>query len=149
AVAEALRQTDLDAFNLIARTRVVFRFGDASTELSTSRPLIQLLDDGTIVGVHYNSRSIAPLRLPGNGTLAFYLAYRKFARLLHDPRFEVRIRLQAGDLVLFNNHRILHGRTAFNSSEPRHLQGCYLDHDGLLSNLTALERCMETENALR
>jgi alpha-ketoglutarate-dependent taurine dioxygenase len=30
--------------------------------------------------------------------------------------------MRAGDLVVFDNHRILHGRTPFTG--PRHLQGC-------------------------
>jgi gamma-butyrobetaine dioxygenase len=142
AVAETLRQMDADAFDQITRTKVEFRFQDASTELSTCRPLIQLHEDGSIAAVHYNSRSIAPLKLPADSVAVFYRAYRRFALLLSDPRFQVRMHLNAGDLVLFDNHRVLHGRTAFSSSEPRRLQGVYLDHDGLLSNLAALERTL-------
>jgi gamma-butyrobetaine dioxygenase len=141
AVAETLRQTDRPAFDLIAGTEVEFRFADAGTELTASRPLIHLHRDGTIAAVHYNSRSIAPLKLAAGDMASFYQAYRQFARLLRDPRFEARIRLEPGDLVLLDNRRVLHGRTAFSSSEPRLLQGCYLEHDGLASNLSVLERC--------
>jgi gamma-butyrobetaine dioxygenase len=140
AVVEALRHTAPQAFDLITRTRVEFRFADANTELSASRPLIHLSDDGTIAAVHYNSRSIAPLQLAPGITRAFYQAYRQFARLLRDPRFETRIRLEPGHLVLFDNRRVLHGRTAFGSSEARLLQGCYLEQDGLTSNLAVLQR---------
>ncbi|QVM88949.1 TauD/TfdA family dioxygenase [Pseudomonas lalucatii] len=39
--------------------------------------------------------------------------------------------LLAGELMLFDNSRVLHGRTRFDPSEgPRHLQGCYIDLDG-------------------
>jgi gamma-butyrobetaine dioxygenase len=140
AVAEALRHTDRQAFDLITQTKVEFRFADANTELCASRPLIHLSDDGTIAAVHYNSRSIAPLQLAAGTTQAFYQAYRQFARLLRDARFETRVRLEAGHLVLFDNRRVLHGRTAFDGSEPRLLQGCYLEHDGLVSNLAVLQR---------
>ncbi len=38
--------------------------------------------------------------------------------------------LAPGDLVAFNNRRILHGRTAFDQSRiSRHLEGCYVDID--------------------
>ena len=47
--------------------------------------------------------------------------------LLCEERFLLRRRLEAGDLVLFDNQRVLHGRGAFDSRE--HLQGCYLDED--------------------
>ena len=32
--------------------------------------------------------------------------------------------------MMFDNHRLLHGRTSYDSSEgARHLQGCYLEFD--------------------
>ena len=38
--------------------------------------------------------------------------------------------LAPGDLVAFNNRRILHGRTGFDQSRiSRHLEGCYVDID--------------------
>jgi len=43
-------------------------------------------------------------------------------------------------LVVFDNQRILHGRTAFSSARyPRHLRGCYLSRDSVYSE-TALLR---------
>src|SRR5262249_18321629 len=48
--------------------------------------------------------------------------------------------LSAGDTVVFNNRRILHGRTAFPPNERRLLQGCYLENDGLLSRIAVLKR---------
>jgi gamma-butyrobetaine dioxygenase len=33
--------------------------------------------------------------------------------------------------MFMDNHRALHGRTAFEPSQGhRHLQGCYIEHDG-------------------
>lgn len=33
--------------------------------------------------------------------------------------------------MMFDNNRVLHGRTSFDPNEGlRHLQGCYIDHDG-------------------
>ena len=66
----------------------------------------------------------------------FYKSYRKFASLLHSKKFEVNFRLKAGDIFSFNNRRVLHGRTKFNSnSGHRHLQGYYLDRDEIVSRL--------------
>ena len=45
----------------------------------------------------------------------------------------------AGDLLCFDNERVLHGRTAFHGGE-RLLQGCYADRDGLRSTLALLRR---------
>jgi gamma-butyrobetaine dioxygenase len=48
-------------------------------------------------------------------------------------------RLQPGDLILLDNTRILHARTD-GEGAPGHLQGCYLDADGLYSSLAVLSR---------
>ena len=43
-------------------------------------------------------------------------------------------------MLVFDNARILHGRTGFESTGARRLQGCYADRDALLSALAVLER---------
>jgi gamma-butyrobetaine dioxygenase len=140
AVAEVLRSTDPDAFNLLALTPVRFTFRDADAELSAERPILQLDGSGQLEAIHYNSRSIAPLRMAAEKMLGFYKAYAAFARLLADPRYVLTTTLAPRELVFFDNRRVLHGRTGFSSAEPRHLQGCYLDHDGLRSHIAVLKR---------
>ncbi len=49
------------------------------------------------------------------------------------------MRLHPGDCLIFDNTRILHGRTAFTGAGQRLLQGCYADLDGLASSLAVLE----------
>jgi alpha-ketoglutarate-dependent taurine dioxygenase len=98
--------------------------------------------------VHYNSRSIAPLRLAGRDARPFYAAYRCLASLLREPRFQLRISLRDGDLVMFDNQRTLHGRTAFSSARhPRHLRGCYLTRDSVYSEAALLRHEFHPENA--
>jgi gamma-butyrobetaine dioxygenase len=140
SVARALREEDANAFQILASTPVRFRFSDAVADLSAQRPLLQLDSNGDVEAVHYNNRSIAPLRLAHEKMLSYYAAYRTLARLLADPRFVIKTFLVPGELVLFNNRRVLHGRTGFSSAVPRLLQGCYLDQDGLWSNIAVLKR---------
>ena len=52
---------------------------------------------------------------------------------------QFRYLMQPGDLLLFDNERVLHGRAGESIGE-RHLQGCYADRDGLKSTLAVLER---------
>jgi gamma-butyrobetaine hydroxylase len=140
AVAESLRSREPQAFETLTRVQVPFRFRDQDTDLRAQRPLLQLGAAGELEAVHYNSRSIAPLGLPPDELMQFYRAYRAFARSLRSPEFEFRTKLGNGCLVAFDNRRVLHGRTAFNAAGRRWLQGCYVDRDGLLSNLAVLER---------
>jgi gamma-butyrobetaine dioxygenase len=140
ALAEHLRSSQPDDFARLSSTAVPFRYRSKDADLYAERPLIQLRCDGQVSAVHYNNRSIAPLAAGHHRTEAFYAAYRRFAELLKQSSFQMRYRLKAGELVLFDNQRILHGRTAFTSARhPRHLRGCYLTRDSVYSE-TALLR---------
>jgi alpha-ketoglutarate-dependent taurine dioxygenase len=141
AIAEQLRTTAPDAFAVLTRTAVPFRYRSKDAELYAERPLIQLTCSGEISAVHYNNRSIAPLRITAHQAEPFYSAYRRFAALLRDSRFHLQLRLGDGDLVVFDNQRTLHGRTAFSSARhPRHLRGCYLTRDSVYSEASLLRR---------
>ena len=140
AAAAELRATDRATFDLIARTPVPFGYKDKSTELRASQPLIQLSPRGRIRGIRFNNRSAQPLRRPYPDVVAFYAAYRRWARLLARPERQLNLRLAPGDCLVFDNTRIMHARTAFSVTGGRHLQGCYADLDGLASTLAVLRR---------
>ena len=125
-----------------------FLYRSKDAELYAERPLIQLSCIGEVSAVHYNSRSIAPLRLSAREAAPFYSAYRRFAALLRDSRFHLQLKLRDGDLVVFDNQRVLHGRTAFSSARyPRHLRGCYLTRDSVYSEAALLHREFTREHA--
>ena len=76
---------------------------------------------------------------------SFYAAYRRFAELLREPRFQLATRLADGELVVFDNQRVLHGRTGFASARhPRHLRGCYLTRDSVYSEQALLDRQIQS-----
>jgi gamma-butyrobetaine dioxygenase len=141
ALAEHLRTSAPEAFAQLTTTAVPFHYRSRDAELRAERPLIQLSVRGEVSAVHYNSRSIAPLKLPAHAASRFYGAYRQLAKLLRDPRFQLRTQLHTGALVVFDNQRTLHGRTAFSSCRyPRHLRGCYLARDSVYSETGLLRR---------
>jgi alpha-ketoglutarate-dependent taurine dioxygenase len=140
ALAEHLRSTDPEGFRLLSQTPVPFHYRSQNADLYAERPLIQLSCRGEVTAVHYNSRSIAPLiDASARAAVPFYAAYRRFAGLLRDPRYQLRFRLAAGEIVVFDNQRILHGRTPFSSARhARHLRGCYLTRDSVYSTAALL-----------
>jgi gamma-butyrobetaine dioxygenase len=69
-----------------------------------------------------------------------YESLRVFATMARDDRFQLTYPFTPGDLVGFDNRRILHGRDAFESGGTRHLRGTYADHDDLYSRLRVLRR---------
>jgi gamma-butyrobetaine dioxygenase len=146
ALGNQLRVIDPQAFDVLTRTPVPFHYRSRDAELYAERPLIQLSCRGEVSAVHYNNRSIAPLRIERQAAADFYRAYRRFAELLREPSHQLRFALRDGDLVLFDNQRILHGRTAFSSARhARHLRGCYLTRDSVYSETALLRRRMTIE----
>jgi gamma-butyrobetaine dioxygenase len=146
ALAEHLRAIDPGAFSTLTRMPVPFLYRSKDAELFAERPLIQLSCRGAVAAVHYNSRSVAPLRLAARDAPAFYAAYRRFAALLRDPQYQLTLRMKAGDLAVFDNQRILHGRTGFSSARhPRHLRGCYLTRDSVYGEAALLRRRLARE----
>jgi gamma-butyrobetaine dioxygenase len=141
AAAEALHAEDPDAFGILARTPVRFRFRDTDTELVRSASPIELDGALRIEAINFSPRlDYVPLLRPQE-LAAYFRARKAFDHLLRSPRFEIRFLLESGDLMMMDNRRLLHGRTAFDPREGlRHLQGCYIDLDGPRSLYRVLRR---------
>ncbi|HEX4268653.1 MAG TPA: TauD/TfdA family dioxygenase [Steroidobacteraceae bacterium] len=141
SVAQALQEEDPEGLQLLASLPVRFRFIDANEELVERRPIVQRDVSGRMTGVHYSPRlDYLPL-LDADTTRRFQRARRRLSELFADARFELRFPLRAGELMMFNNSRVLHGRTAYDPNEGRrHLQGCYIDLDGPRSLYRTLSR---------
>jgi gamma-butyrobetaine dioxygenase len=143
--AEDLRREDPAGFRLLAQRYLSFRFSDRDADLSARTPVIELDDDGAVEAIHFNNRSADALDAPLEEVEPWYRAYRQFACLLRRPENELRLRLAPGQLLMMQNDRALHGREAFDPNlGRRHLQGCYVDKDGVASRLAVLSRTAET-----
>ena len=129
--AARLAEADPEAFDLL--TRVPIRFmGDTEDNghlWAYGRAICRDLD-GDVVGIRYTDRTLPPLDLPEDLVEPMYRALRGFTRELYAPDLALRYLMHPGDLNLFDNQRVLHGRTAFEAGpQPRHLQQCAVDRD--------------------
>jgi len=140
AVVEELLNRDPDALATLAREPIRYAYRDERAELWTDVPVVSLDPQGAVVALHLNNRSKGVPQGDPERVAAWYGAYLALLELVERPEQQVVFRLEPGDVVLFDNVRILHGRTGFAGSGSRRLQGCYADHDGLLSTLAVLER---------
>jgi gamma-butyrobetaine dioxygenase len=142
-VAEALRRDDPEAFAILSRTPVRFAWSDGETFLSDEAPVIGLDAAGEVRSLRYNHRSFRAIAA-ADAVLrdAWRDAYAKLAALVNAPDVGVELKLQAGELLVMDNGRLLHARLAFKSAPAavRHLQGAYADHDGVYSTLARLNR---------
>ena len=137
--AKVLRDENSANFDVLCSNRIGFRFRDADADLSARVALIEINDLDEVVGLHFNNRSIDTILLPPDRMQRFYAAYRHLAGILEREKLQLEFKLRPGDLLLFDNTRVLHARRAFSTGGTRHLQGAYSDLDGLYSCLRLLE----------
>ncbi len=141
AVAQQLQQEDPQGFALLAKVPVRYEYRDADTCLVAVQPMIELTGSGAMMGVFYSPRLDDIPLMSEEDTRSYHRARKRLGSLLSDPRYELRFRLEPGQLMMFDNNRVLHGRTAFDPSEGhRQLQGCYIDRDGPRSLYRVLSR---------
>jgi len=138
--AEVLREESAEHFATLVDNWINFRFSDTGADLNARVPMIETNDLDDVIRVRYNNRSIASIRLPAERIKPFYVAYRHFGEILERDSLKITFRLEPGHLMLFDNTRVMHARTAFSAEGERHLQGAYADLDGLYSTLKVLKR---------
>lgn len=132
AVANELRRVDPEAFRLLATIDFELTWLDAEHDLKHRAPTITVDDAGDYEMFRYAPGLVAPICADPATTQAAHRAYQRFTELAAESRFQIAIQLRPGDLLAMNNHRVLHGRQAFDlRTGRRRLIGCYLDLDDL------------------
>lgn len=116
--------------------------GDASRPFHSlwRAPVICLDVDGRFARINQNTtKRDSRFTVPLEQAVAWYRAYAKFLELAHSEAVEFKT--QAGDVFVFNNLRMLHGRTAYEDApgNKRHLVGAYVDWDIIYSKLRTLK----------
>ncbi len=135
AVIEALRAEAPEDYDLLWRVPARFAWSDAETYLEAEAPVL------TPERIRYNPRSLRQVVSDdADERAAWTRAWDRFGALLRAPAFGLAFDMAAGDMVLMDNRRVLHGRTAFDATGAvvRHLQGGYADMDGVYSSLRRL-----------
>jgi gamma-butyrobetaine dioxygenase len=127
-------------FELLAGQPVRYAYSDAFTDLWSDVPVIALDATGAPTGLHINNRSKRVPVGPPSLIAEWYDAYFQLLSLLDSPDAQISFRLEPGDVVAFDNLRVLHARRGFSGGGLRRLQGCYADRDGLHASLALLER---------
>jgi gamma-butyrobetaine dioxygenase len=128
-------------FDALSTLRWVFFNRSSHADHRWSGPIIELGGPGQPLTL----RAFYPVRgfpdMAAHDVPRAYAAMRRFSALAHDPRLQMRYPFTPGDIVGFDNRRILHGRDAFDPGMgTRHLRGTYIDQDDVFSRLRVLNR---------
>lgn len=127
AAAKFLEGEDAHDYELLTTVPVRFHRKQKAFESLIVAPVVQLggrPDDGGFL-VRFSYFTMAPHQVPFAKMQAWYAAYNHFTRIVRDERNQYRFKLNVGDFVLYDNQRMLHGRSGFRGS--RWLRGIYFD----------------------
>ena len=135
-IAERLRDTDPRAFTLLSTMPIPFRFQDRDFDIRADRPLIGLDERGRLFDVRYSAHLMDTFHMDGAVMVDYYQAYRKFMAATRDPADTMAFKLDAGEMVVFDNRRVLHGRQTFDpATGHRLLRGFYIDRGEIDSRI--------------
>ncbi len=120
-----LRESAPDEFELLTRLPITgarldpaANSGGNSKWYSATMPMIRIDFDGEVCGVRMNERQIMPLDVPAELIDPAYRAIRHLFEILYDPDLCLTFPLKCGEGLIFDNQRVLHGRTAYEAETP-------------------------------
>jgi gamma-butyrobetaine dioxygenase len=139
AAAEQLRAEDAEGFKAITTNNQPFRrYFEGDVDLSTSFPVISVDKNNYITGVRINDRVAAPVSVDSNQIPQYYRGMQILLRFTEDKTNWIKHKLSPGDIAIFDNHRILHGRTRLSLNARRWLQWLQIERGDFHSTLRIL-----------
>jgi len=143
AVADYLRKNEKEIFETLVSIPLKFKDNDYTQESIRifHAPAITLTKDDDYNDIRFSVATMDTLDCHPDIMDKVYKAHHRLGNLLHDDKFQIKFRLNPGDIFSFNNRRVLHGRTEFDpNSGHRHLQGYYIDRDEIIGRLNFLKK---------
>ena len=139
AAANDFRRIDPEGFRLMVETDVPFYCEHDDYDMRSWQRIIELDQYGEVSGLTISQHMLDLMDLPQAFLDDWYPAFCRFGKLLQDDKYIMRFTLKAGECIVFDNHRIVHGRAAYTaSSGDRYLRGCYTDRAEMRSTYRAL-----------
>ena len=140
-VTEELKKDYPDYYKILTEIKVRYQFIDQDVFLEDWAEMIQLDENKNFKQVRFSPRlDFVPL-IDKEKLDLYYLARNKISELYNSNKYRLEFKLSPGDLLMMDNHRLLHGRTSYDANEGnRFLQGCYIDYDSTEGKMKHLKR---------
>lgn len=151
--ARHLKEQWPEDFELLCKTPITCqRFDPGDNSHGNMRwyksrlPVIRLDDRGKVCGVRMNERQISPLDVPADQVVPVYRALKRLFEILYSEDLRLTLNLKAGEGLLFDNQRLLHGRTGFTpETPPRAVLTSSVDLDDFHSSMRLLQRDLDPD----
>ncbi len=146
AAAQQLNSESTEFFEVLATLPVPFGTKDREFDHRYCAPVLEHNAVGELSSVRHTYWLRSPMSGDFSTLNTFYAAYRRFQEICDDPDNQLRFRLQPGQLMAFDNRRVLHGRDAFDPESGRRLlRGCYGEREEVESRLRILYRALRAQ----
>jgi trimethyllysine dioxygenase len=147
--ANELHATDREAYNILSTVNIhAHASGNDGISIQAYRGFPVLEHDpatGDLLRVRWNSSDRASIELPIDQVETWYDAARKFDAILKKKENEYWEQLVPGRVLIFDNWRMLHGRSEFTGK--RRICGGYINRDDWVSRFKMNE--FGRENVLK
>ncbi|EMP28118.1 Gamma-butyrobetaine dioxygenase [Chelonia mydas] len=151
-VSNKLKEQNPQAFQILSSTLVDFT--DVGVDycdftMQSKQRIINVDYRGQVVRINYNNATRDTVfDIPAEKVQPFYAALKEFVDLLNSPEHKFTYKMKPGDIVTFDNWRLLHGRRSYQSGAEisRHLEGAYADWDVVMSRLRLLRKIIQNSN---
>lgn len=146
-VVAQLRDENPEALDILTKHDVEFRLWSGKADTLSQFPPVILNDAGELAILRYVNWTVQPLRTVPFGLVPqWYDAWRALAARVNAPENRLSYRCEPGEILLINNHRVLHGRDAFDDGQGvRHFQQVYME----LDDLAGFQRIVEGQGGAR
>jgi len=148
-VCRDLQQEDPAAFHTLTNVRVDFKNvtraqkDDKHHFKLLQAPVITLDADGGLQCLRFTtSQRDSYFSVPLDQVEPWYDAMKKLLNMLYDPKYIIKRKMNEGDMIVFDNVRLVHGREPLLETDKvgeRHLEGGYLDWDEVRSRRRVLQ----------
>ncbi|ELK15994.1 gamma-butyrobetaine dioxygenase [Pteropus alecto] len=151
-VCRKLKEKNPQAFQILSSTFVDFTdigvdYCDYSVQ--SKHKIIELDDKGQVVRINFNNATRDTIfDVPVERVQPFYAALKDFVDLMNCKEFKFTFKMNPGDVITFDNWRLLHGRRSYEAGTEisRHLEGAYADWDVVMSRLRILRQSVQNRN---
>ncbi|XP_071481204.1 gamma-butyrobetaine dioxygenase-like [Diadema antillarum] len=147
--AEQLQREHPELFDILTKVKIDYRIiaqDYIDVHLQKAQNMIELDENGEFKYVAKSDIVRAPyLNVPVEDVAKVYKAMKAFEDAIYDENNFLDFKVQKGEIMAFDNNRVLHGRRGYSvsmegeGSKSRLLEGAYLDWDEIYSRMRLID----------
>ena len=139
-MAEDFRREHPEDFDVLRRVPITYEKEHHDVHRKYRRPLFDVDLDDRLTGVYFSPQFEGTLDVDQSLVRPFYQGYAKWHAHIRKPEYVKTSKLEEGQIITFNNRRVLHGRKGFPANESRLLMGTYSSLDDMSNRIRVLAR---------